>query len=96
MRIKILFTEAGLTFAAQFAVVPMMEGLNSNSENAAIELELKPEPGSGNLNITVSHGPNQHQVVVPANSTFGMLFFFFSFFNSLHEIVIRDYLIVAW
>ncbi|XP_047981661.1 BAG family molecular chaperone regulator 4-like isoform X1 [Salvia hispanica] len=51
----------------------MMEGLNSNSTNAAIGLKLKSETGSDIYNITVSHGPNQLQVAVPSNSTFGDL-----------------------
>ncbi|KAG6433746.1 hypothetical protein SASPL_105362 [Salvia splendens] len=51
----------------------MMEGINSNSTNAAIGLKLKPETGSDIYNITVSHGSNQLQVAVPSNSTFGDL-----------------------
>ncbi|KAG6433548.1 hypothetical protein SASPL_105162 [Salvia splendens] len=51
----------------------MMEGINSNSANAAIGLKLKPETGSDIYNITVSHGSNQLQVAVPSNSTFGDL-----------------------
>ncbi|XP_057808178.1 BAG family molecular chaperone regulator 4-like [Salvia miltiorrhiza] len=51
----------------------MMESLNPSSVNGVIGLELKPETGSANLNVTVSHGPNQLQVAVPSNSTFGDL-----------------------
>ncbi|KAL1545465.1 BAG family molecular chaperone regulator 4-like isoform X2 [Salvia divinorum] len=50
----------------------MTEGLNSNSVNATIGL-FKPETDSDIYNITVSHGPNQLQVAVPSNSTFGDL-----------------------
>ncbi|KAG6437061.1 hypothetical protein SASPL_101970 [Salvia splendens] len=68
----------------------MMEGLNSNSTNAAIGLKLKSETGSGIYNITVFHGPNQLQVAVPSNSTFGILFpfLFLYFYNPLREAVV--------
>ncbi|KAI3473129.1 hypothetical protein Pfo_030421 [Paulownia fortunei] len=54
-----------------------MKGLNPSPENVKkngrIGPELKPDFGPTTFNIKVSYGPNQHEVAVPSNSSFGDL-----------------------
>lgn len=52
-----------------------MDGLNQSTQNGRIGPELQPDSEAAILNIKVAHGPNQHEVAAPSNSTFGIFVF---------------------